>query len=304
MRGGFRAALWRKRSRRFRAGLLALVIGILFAFPFYWVIVTSLSSTNSVYQFPPNFLPGTVVHNYSRAWSEATWVRFFVNTLFIAGATVALVLVTSLLAGFALGVTRFRGREAVFFAVLSILMIPKVVLLIPDYVVLSKLHWLDTYQAQIVPWGASVFGIFLLRQFFRSLPQEIVEAAELDGVEVRLPPAGVECLGDAARVVQARGGPAVHRPVEVPDENRGRRRAAHPFVAPVVALAPSTSRRWASMNTTMIGSVVKTTAAESPVQSVPFVPKKVDRPTSIGCTWGLLVMMNGQRKLFHDAMKM
>jgi multiple sugar transport system permease protein len=181
MQPRFRAALWRKRSRRFRSGLLALAIGIVFAFPFYWVIVTSLSSSSRVYQFPPDFLPGTEVHNYTRAWSEATWVRFFVNTVFIAGTTVALVLITSLLAGFALGVTRFRGREVVLFGVLSILMIPKVVLLIPDYVVLSKLHWLDTYWAQIVPWGASVFGIFLLRQFFQSLPQELVEAAELDG---------------------------------------------------------------------------------------------------------------------------
>ena len=178
---GVSAALWRKRSRRFRSGLLALLIGAVFAFPFYWVVVTSLSSTNRVYQFPPNFLPGGAFDNYSRAWGEATWVRFFLNTVFISGLTVLLVLVTSLLAGFSLGVTRFRGRELVFFLVLSILMIPKVVLLIPDYVVLSWMHWLDTYWAQIVPWGASVFGIFLLRQFFRSLPQEIVEAAELDG---------------------------------------------------------------------------------------------------------------------------
>jgi multiple sugar transport system permease protein len=174
-------ALVRKRLRRVRTAIHALAIGVLFAFPFYWVVVTSLSSTNRVYQFPPRFLPGTVTGNYSRAWGEATWVRFFVNTLFIAGATVALVLLTSLLAGFALGVTRFKGRDLVLFAVLSILMIPKVVLLIPDYVVLSRLHWLDTYQAQIVPWGASVFGIFLLRQFFQALPPEIVEAAELDG---------------------------------------------------------------------------------------------------------------------------
>ena len=178
---GVGAALWRKRSRRFRSGLLVLAIGILFAFPFYWVVVTSLSPTNRVYQFPPNFLPGAEVGNYSRAWGEATWVRFFLNTVFISGLTVALVLVTSLLAGFALGVTRFRGRELAFFVVLSILMIPKVVLLIPDYVVLHWLHWLDTYWAQIVPWGASVFGIFLLRQFFLSLPPELVEAAELDG---------------------------------------------------------------------------------------------------------------------------
>lgn len=178
---GTGAALWRKRSRRFRSGLLALLIGILFAFPFYWVVVTSLSPTARVFQFPPNFLPGAELGNYSRAWGEATWVRFFLNTVLIAGTTVALVLVTSLLGGFALGVMRFRGRELVFFLVLSILMIPKVVLLIPDYVVLHALHWLNTYWAQIVPWGASVFGIFLVRQFFRSLPAELVEAAELDG---------------------------------------------------------------------------------------------------------------------------
>lgn len=178
---GVRTALWRKRSRRFRQGLLAVAVGVVFAFPFYWVIVTSLNTSNRVFQFPPNFLPGGAVGNYSRAWSETTWVRFFANTVFISAATVALVLATSLLAGFALGITRFRGRELVLFLVLSILMIPKVVLLIPDYVVLHWMHWLDTYWAQIVPWGASVFGIFLLRQFFTSLPPELVEAAELDG---------------------------------------------------------------------------------------------------------------------------
>ena len=181
MRRLSRTALWRKRSRRFRSGLLAVVIGVVFVFPFYWVVVTSLSSPDRVFQFPPDFLPGGQVHNYARAWSEATWVRYFLNTVLIAGCTVALVLATSLLAGFALGVLRFRGRELCFFLILSILMIPKVVLLIPDYVVLNWLHWLDTYWAQIIPWGASVFGIFLLRQFFQSLPQELVEAAELDG---------------------------------------------------------------------------------------------------------------------------
>jgi len=178
---GVGSALWRRRSRRFRSGLLALLVGVVFAFPFYWVVVTSLNSSNSVFQFPPNFLPGGVVGNYAHAWHEATWVRYFLNTVLIAGSTVALVLLTSLLAGFALGVMRFRGREIAFFLILSILMIPKVVLLIPDYIVLKELHWLDTYWAQIIPWGASVFGIFLLRQFFGALPPELIEAAELDG---------------------------------------------------------------------------------------------------------------------------
>jgi multiple sugar transport system permease protein len=182
MTTGMRTALWRKRSRRFRSGLLAVAVGVLFAFPFYWVVVTSLNGSNRVFQFPPNFLPGGEVHNYARAWDEAAWARYFLNTVLIAGSTVALVLATSLLAGFALGVMRFRGREVCLFLILSILMIPKVVLLIPDYIVLKELHWLDTYWAQIVPWGASVFGIFLLRQFFQTLPSELVEAAELDGV--------------------------------------------------------------------------------------------------------------------------
>ncbi len=181
MTTGTRTALWRKRSRRFRSGLLAVAVGVLFAFPFYWVVVTSLNGSNRVFQFPPNFLPSGEVHNYTRAWDEAAWARYFLNTVLIAGSTVALVLATSLLAGFALGVMRFRGREVCLFLILSILMIPKVVLLIPDYIVLKELHWLDTYWAQIVPWGASVFGIFLLRQFFQTLPSELVEAAELDG---------------------------------------------------------------------------------------------------------------------------
>ena len=95
------SALWRKRSRRFRSGLLAVAVGVLFAFPFYWVVVTSLNGSNRVFQFPPSFLPGGVVHNYTRAWDEAAWARYFLNTVLIAGSTVALVLATSLLAGFA-----------------------------------------------------------------------------------------------------------------------------------------------------------------------------------------------------------
>jgi len=172
---------WRSHSRRWRTTVLAVIIGVLFAFPFYWVIVTSLSTSSAVFSFPPHLLPGTDVHNYAKAWDAAPWARYFLNTVFIAGLTVALTLATSLLAGFALGVTRWRGRDLVFFGILLILMIPKFALIIPDYVLLKDIGWLNTYWAQIVPWGASVFGVFLLRQFFLSLPQELIEAAELDG---------------------------------------------------------------------------------------------------------------------------
>jgi len=175
------AALWGRRSRRWRSVAVVVVLGAVFAFPFYWVVVTSLSTNSAIYSFPPHLLPGTDVGNFARAWDEAPWARYFLNTVLIAGITVALVLVTSLMAGFSLGIMQFRGRDLLFAGVLMILMVPQVVLLIPDYIVLKDLHWLNTYWAQIVPWGASVFGIFLLRQFFLALPPEMVDAAEVDG---------------------------------------------------------------------------------------------------------------------------
>jgi multiple sugar transport system permease protein len=115
------------------------------------------------------------------AWLAAPWVRYFANTFFIAGLTTLSVLVTSTLAGFAFGVLRFRGRSFLFSAVLSMMMIPLTVLLIPDYLILKDIHWLNTYWAQIVPFGASVFGIFLLRQFFLTVPQDLIDAADIDG---------------------------------------------------------------------------------------------------------------------------
>lgn len=159
----------------------ALVVAALFAFPFYWVVATSLNSSSQALAYPPVFLPHFVWGNYVRAWTSAPWIRYFLNTILIASATTALVLATSILAGYAFGAMRWPGRRVLFGVVLSILLIPVTVLIVPDYILLHDLHWLNTYQAQIIPWGASVFGIFLLRQFFASLPVEYWEAAQLDG---------------------------------------------------------------------------------------------------------------------------
>jgi multiple sugar transport system permease protein len=154
---------------------------LMFIFPFYWVIVTSLNGSSQVMQYPPTFLPHWQWINYLRAWSEAPWVTYFANTIFIASTTTLLALATSLLAGFSLGVLQFKTRNLWFAAILSLLMIPQTVLLIPDYILMRDIGWLNTYWVQIVPWGASVFGIFLLRQYMLSLPRELIEAAELDG---------------------------------------------------------------------------------------------------------------------------
>ena len=171
----------RRRAGRFGRIALAVLVGAVFVVPFYWVLVTSLNPASAMFSAPPSFVPRLYFDNYVRAWAAASWGRYFLNTIFVAVCTVALCLTTSLLAGFAFGVMRFRGKGALFALVLSVLMIPQVVLLIPDYQIASDIHWVDTYWIQIVPWGASVFGVFLVRQFFLGLPPELFEAAELDG---------------------------------------------------------------------------------------------------------------------------
>lgn len=161
--------------------LILVVVGLLFMAPFYWVIVTSLNTQSQALQYPPVFMPHGQIVNYVRAWSEAPWVQYFINTVFIAFATTLLVILTSLLAGFAFGSMQFPGKTILFGGFLAIMMIPQTVLLIPDYILMQNIGWLNTYWAQIVPWGASVFGIFMLRQFFLSFPVEYWEAAQIDG---------------------------------------------------------------------------------------------------------------------------
>lgn len=124
---------------------------------------------------------GYVFHNYLQAWETAPWGRYFFNSFFTALTQVAVGLFLAALAAFALARLPFPGKEGVFVLILATMMVPGEVLLIPNYVLLARLGWLDTYYALIVPWLASVFGVFLLRQFFLSLPQDLFDAARIDG---------------------------------------------------------------------------------------------------------------------------
>ena len=170
-----------RTARRWLRKLLGCVIGAAFIVPFYWTVVISLARPGGFDRYPPLLWPQWDWANWSRAWAEAPWPHLFLNTVFIACCTVILTLVTSTLAGFAFGVLRFPGRGALMALVLAVLMMPQTVLIIPDYVLANDIHWVDTYWIQIVPWGASVFGIFLVRQFFTTMPKEILDAAAVDG---------------------------------------------------------------------------------------------------------------------------
>ncbi|MCL6567683.1 MAG: carbohydrate ABC transporter permease [Meiothermus silvanus] len=124
---------------------------------------------------------GYIFHNYREAWSAAPFGRYFFNSFFTAGTQVLVGLLLAAMTAFALARIDFPGKGVVWLLILATLMIPGEVLLIPNYILLSRLGWINTYYALIVPWLASVFGIFLLRQFYLSLPNDLFDAARIDG---------------------------------------------------------------------------------------------------------------------------
>jgi len=161
---------------------LLIIGGIAAITPFLWMVSTSLKLPPEALKFPPSLLPHIPQwSNYLEAWREAPFARYFLNTIIVSTSVVASVLLTSALAAFAFSWLEFRGREALFVGFLSMMMVPMVVYLVPSYIILSKLHWLDTYWALIVPWGANVFSIFLLRQHFKTIPRDLYDAAIIDG---------------------------------------------------------------------------------------------------------------------------
>lgn len=169
-----------RRLKTLRAAVGA-VVGLLFVFPIYITLCTSLDTPAHVFTYPPHLWLDFDWSSWVQAWKLYNWLRFFFNTIAIALCTIAIALTTSVLAAYALSFIRFRGQEIVFATILVVLMIPSETFLIPNFVIMANLHLVDTLAAQILPYGASVFGIFLLRQFFLSLPRDYFEAARVDG---------------------------------------------------------------------------------------------------------------------------
>ena len=156
---------------------------ILIAFPFYWMVTTAFKSFFEATQFPPTLFPRELhPENFTGAWTAVAWPRYFTNTLIITLAVTAGELVTSVLAAYAFARMRFRGRDVLFLVFLATLMIPFEAVMIPDFVLVTRfLRIANTLQVQILPYLASVFSIFLLRQHFLSIPAELADAAKIDG---------------------------------------------------------------------------------------------------------------------------
>jgi multiple sugar transport system permease protein len=163
--------------------LILGAVAVVIAFPFYWMLTTAFKSFFEATQFPPTFFPTTLhPENFAQAWSAAPWGRYFLNTVIIAAAVTVGDVATAVLAAYAFARMRFRGKQLIFMLFLATLMIPSEATLIPNFVLVTKyLRWSNTLHVQIVPFLASAFSIFLLRQHFLSIPNELADAAKIDG---------------------------------------------------------------------------------------------------------------------------
>jgi multiple sugar transport system permease protein len=163
--------------------LLLLTGGaVLVTFPFFWMLVTAFKTQAEATAPVLSVFPKVWQwHNFAETFRAAPFARYFVNSFFVGFAVTGCVIVTSLMAGYAFARLDFPGRLLLFGLVLATMMIPFEVTLIPNFVLIRKLGWYNTYPALIVPWCASAFSIFLMRQAFMGLPPDYFDAAKVDG---------------------------------------------------------------------------------------------------------------------------
>lgn len=162
---------------------VVLLIGaLLMSGPFIWMISTSFKPAADVFQFPPTlFTADPQLENYTRIFGTIPFGRALANSLVVSVLVTVLQLITCSMAAYAFACLRFRGREVLFLIYLAALMVPSQVTLIPNFILIRTLGWIDTYQGLILPYAFSSFGTFLLRQYLKSIPAELLEAARIDG---------------------------------------------------------------------------------------------------------------------------
>jgi alpha-1,4-digalacturonate transport system permease protein len=164
-----------------RAALLG-VVALLLIFPLYWLIATAVSPRGELQGAGLRLWPSAVdPSNFSRPLEALPFANWYANSAAIAVVAVAITVVVNLLAGFVLAKLRFRGRNVVFLVLLATLMIPVQVVMIPQFRIVAELGWLNTYWAVIIPRAAEAFGVFLARQYFLGIPDDLIDAARLDG---------------------------------------------------------------------------------------------------------------------------
>ena len=164
------------------AALVAM--SVLYVLPFWWMLITSVKTLQETFSFPPTWFPQTFSwEGYVSAWQYMPWPLHFLNTMTIVVGVLFGVVFSSSLCAYGFARLRFPGRDIVFIIVLASMMLPSQVTIIPTYIFFKELGWLNSFKPLIIPawFGGGAFNIFLMRQFFTSIPAELVDAARIDG---------------------------------------------------------------------------------------------------------------------------
>jgi alpha-1,4-digalacturonate transport system permease protein len=164
------------------AWLLLVVGALVVAFPLYWMFATAVRPKKEIFGGGLDLVPSPFVwSNFSDAWTKLPWDQFYINSIAIAAIAVPVTVFINLLAGYSFAKYKFPGRDILFLLMISTLMIPIQVIMVPEFLIVAKLGWVNTWWGVLVPRAAEAFGLFMVRQFMVSIPDELIEAARLDG---------------------------------------------------------------------------------------------------------------------------
>ena len=175
---------WLRTIWRVLVYLLTLILGVMFMLPFFWAVSSAFKPISDLYVFPPLWFPSKwQPQNFVRVWQLVPFARWTLNSIKIAALNVLAEVLAAAAVAYGFSRYRFKGRDSLFVVLLSTMMIPIYVTIIPSFLLFKELKWLDTHLPLIVPpfFGGGAFNIFLLRQFFMTIPQDFDEAAYVDG---------------------------------------------------------------------------------------------------------------------------
>ena len=177
-----RAARLRAHATTIALLLLLTAVTIVFLMPIFWMVSTALKSNRHVFDLPIQWFPRPPLwSNYPTAYTTVHFTRYFTNSAIVTGSVTIINVVLSALAGYGLAKYRFHGRHALLVVILATLMLPLEVVMVPLYLTVQRLGWLNTYQGMIVPVAANALGVLMMRQYFLSLPDDLIAAARIDG---------------------------------------------------------------------------------------------------------------------------
>lgn len=161
---------------------ILLLFSLIFVLPIIWIFISSLKTSNEIFSWPPTILPNNVTFsNYITAFSKGNFITYFKNSIFVAVAATALTLLINSMAGYALAKFDFKGNKLIFFLFIATLMIPLQVIMVPIFIVLRNLGLYNSLWGIIIPPAATPTGVFLVRQYMTTIPDEVLESARIDG---------------------------------------------------------------------------------------------------------------------------